>query len=852
MALTVTSRPEKNTGTFDSRWNALNLPNQYTIESDLFPTNSVDSTKNVVSYSNNVGTLQVEVTGHGYSRLNWVVIAGCDTVEYNGVHQIRSVVDPNNFTVDLSYIDNPSTKGTTQTYYNNYKINVEIYSGIRDEHALNSVKPMAYIGTISETPDSTNAANFNIARFIKDQVNTNNDLSDTSLPNYVDNWTSFYIKYYESYDSANGNSVETYNSTAVSDDLSNCSTTEMITNGDFATDLTGWSQDSSYTLDGSVYAPDSTFSWSAGTALYTAGTKKISTVLYQTISTRANNEYTYDLDWTLGVSDIGHVYAVVSNDLTDWYTVDMYYITGSSGTISSSFVPDADYTYLGFLFFTRLDQNASFDNITVQALDCKTYFWGNHSTLPFQYQYGGNLREYVLNVARSGGKFLTKGAKLFENNYYDLSFILDSYSSQNQPPALESIAYMWLDASDLTEANGAAVSTWIDKTGNVTVTAPAAQEPTMVAVGINNRPSLDFDKASAQHFNTDIDVDQPFIIYSVVNFDLQAPSATNWLDTTDPERSTIFVSGSTDKIVAFSGTSLIGNVLTTATDYVIKTVHDGGNGKIYVDNVLQATGTIGANGLKSSDIGKATGGTYYDGRLAEIIILPADTDICILKQTEDYLGNKYGTYAVTNSVFAVKQEYTNGAISDESIVDITYKDEGVYRLRIDDIISDTCDRVDITIASSDDCQLSETKTIEIDRECSNQDIYLTWLNTLGAWENWKFTAEKNYGVDIYSSTEIIRDITANWDSDFINGETQRDLVQIEAGEKYTVYSQYMSEDELEIVRGIMTSIKVQAWVGDKKQTVIVKKESFNYKTDGDKLYKISFTIQFPNIQIQSQ
>ena len=174
--------------------------------------------------------------------------------------------------------------------------------------------------------------------------------------------------------------------------------------------------------------------------------------------------------------------------------------------------------------------------------------------------------------------------------------------------------------------------------------------------------------------------------------------------------------------------------------------------------------------------------------------MPLDADPCLLKNTEIYLSEKYDTYS-QSGIYAIKQEYSNNTLLDEDVVEIDYKDEGVYRLRLDDKILDTSDRVDIRIASSEECNLSETKQIEIDSECANQEIYLTWLNTLGAWEYWKFTAQKDYGVNIGNTTEITRDITADWDSYFINGETQRDMIEINARNEYNVISQYMTEEQ---------------------------------------------------------
>jgi hypothetical protein len=150
--------------------------------------------------------------------------------------------------------------------------------------------------------------------------------------------------------------------------------------------------------------------------------------------------------------------------------------------------------------------------------------------------------------------------------------------------------------------------------------------------------------------------------------------------------------------------------------------------------------------------------------------------------------------------------------------------------------------------------LSEAKSIRVDNSCTKQNIYLTWLNNLGAWEYWNFTAQKDYGVDISGSKTITRDIFNNWDTDFINGETEEDYISFESvNETIVVRSQFMTLEELQGVKNIKTAIRVQQIRSDNtKVTVLVDKASFKTYSDGNKLYQIEFEFKYPRTQIQAQ
>jgi hypothetical protein len=149
-------------------------------------------------------------------------------------------------------------------------------------------------------------------------------------------------------------------------------------------------------------------------------------------------------------------------------------------------------------------------------------------------------------------------------------------------------------------------------------------------------------------------------------------------------------------------------------------------------------------------------------------------------------------------------------------------------------------------------EVSEVKQLKLDTSCHKNSIYLSWINSLGNWEYFLFTARKTYEKVVDNVTSTRRNIFANFPDNFIS-ETDQDKIRIEAYDKVTVRSQYVSKDQLDIISEIITSIRVQAWYSTTdKITVIVDSKKVTKYSDGDKLYAIEFDIIYPMSQTISQ
>ena len=144
--------------------------------------------------------------------------------------------------------------------------------------------------------------------------------------------------------------------------------------------------------------------------------------------------------------------------------------------------------------------------------------------------------------------------------------------------------------------------------------------------------------------------------------------------------------------------------------------------------------------------------------------------------------------------------------------------------------------------------IAQEQKVIINSKCEKQSIYLTWINNLGGWEYWNFTAEKEYGVDIEDSSEFDANIFNDWDDNFINGETVTALETVRARDTRTVRSQFLTQTQVDAIANIKTSIRVQQIRDDgTKITVLIDKKSFKIREDQQKLYTIEFSLRYTDL-----
>lgn len=145
-----------------------------------------------------------------------------------------------------------------------------------------------------------------------------------------------------------------------------------------------------------------------------------------------------------------------------------------------------------------------------------------------------------------------------------------------------------------------------------------------------------------------------------------------------------------------------------------------------------------------------------------------------------------------------------------------------------------------------DVLISEAKEFKINCGCSNQEIRLTWLNNLGGFDYWAFTAQKDHVVEIQSAIETKKNILPQWPKSYgSTADTIRKQTARVSNKSYTVRSQFLTADEVDAISYIKSSVLVQIINSRQdRRTVIVDTDSFVKRKDGDKTFEIAFNISF--------
>lgn len=141
---------------------------------------------------------------------------------------------------------------------------------------------------------------------------------------------------------------------------------------------------------------------------------------------------------------------------------------------------------------------------------------------------------------------------------------------------------------------------------------------------------------------------------------------------------------------------------------------------------------------------------------------------------------------------------------------------------------------------------SETKTFLINCDCENQSLVLTWLNNLGGFDYWNFTAKKDDLVEITDSIQTKKNILPTWPKSYgASADTIRKQVLRVSNKAYTVRSQFLTEAQANAISFIKSSVLVQI-INSRidRRTVIVDTDSFVKFKDGDKTFEIVFNISF--------
>lgn len=152
-------------------------------------------------------------------------------------------------------------------------------------------------------------------------------------------------------------------------------------------------------------------------------------------------------------------------------------------------------------------------------------------------------------------------------------------------------------------------------------------------------------------------------------------------------------------------------------------------------------------------------------------------------------------------------------------------------------------------------KITKTKRIRYDDSCNDNPIYLSWINTLGGRCHWLFSL--NQFISFGTGEETIFEMPV---SDLENSEAFQEVLSLQAGKGMIVGCNNIDRNDIEFVKSILYSTKVQilenplTWTteGCKWTTVIPVRGTFPLIETKEERADISVTLKFPMIQIQQQ
>lgn len=136
---------------------------------------------------------------------------------------------------------------------------------------------------------------------------------------------------------------------------------------------------------------------------------------------------------------------------------------------------------------------------------------------------------------------------------------------------------------------------------------------------------------------------------------------------------------------------------------------------------------------------------------------------------------------------------------------------------------------------------TETYVSNVLRKCSEYEVFITWLNNLGAWEYWLFQGNTTYGYEVEESQLADRSSFEDWDANFTGAETERFYADVKARIARTIRAVNLSQQQAQALGTLLYSIAVQEFFEDgNKQTVLIEKGGKEIRTEQEKLIDLEF------------
>jgi len=146
--------------------------------------------------------------------------------------------------------------------------------------------------------------------------------------------------------------------------------------------------------------------------------------------------------------------------------------------------------------------------------------------------------------------------------------------------------------------------------------------------------------------------------------------------------------------------------------------------------------------------------------------------------------------------------------------------------------------------------ITEVKTVRLNNACVQNPVYLAWFNKLGGIDYWLFGRTQGESLRVSADQIFERDIT-----DLEKADTIKDFLTKEAVEVTRLGAENLDANDIEGLKGLLTSPKVQVLMSQNPilwQTVLVSPGTFKIKETRERRFRIEVDIVHPEQIIQTQ
>jgi len=230
----------------------------------------------------------------------------------------------------------------------------------------------------------------------------------------------------------------------------------------------------------------------------------------------------------------------------------------------------------------------------------------------------------------------------------------DMYASTSATPAVQpwtpaSIPTLagWYDPSVLSLADGAALTTWADKSPSSRTVTPNGEAPTFSAAGLGGKPAVNFGTATVGTLDSAVfgtAVSGPvafFLNYSATDVSV-ARNLVGGASSTDFSIQTR-TSGAGYTARRTNVDVTVTSTVATATPYTLAVVFNGATSAFYINGASVATGTAGVGDLTKLRLGRrGDGQNRHAGLLGDVFWMTGVPDASTIAQASAFLAARRG------------------------------------------------------------------------------------------------------------------------------------------------------------------------------------------------------------------